>query len=91
MSRSLSRSAPILSFGRGNDVAGRIRSHFPDGVDALADGAVPNELVIPAVRNGGAFTSLRGFQGAPQRDIKFTTTFVRTYDCEFEKLDARRG
>lgn len=75
---------------RGNDVAERIRSHFPNGVDGLADGAVLNELVIPAVRNGGAFTSVRGFQGTPQRGIKFTTTFVRTYDCEFEKLDRLR-
>jgi NADPH:quinone reductase-like Zn-dependent oxidoreductase len=75
---------------RGNDVAERIRSHFPNGVDGLADGAVLNELVIPAVRNGGAFTSVRGFQGTPQRGIKFTTTFVRTYDCEFEKLDGLR-
>jgi hypothetical protein len=33
---------------------------------------------------------VRGFQGTPQRGIKFTTTFVRTYDCEFEKLDGLR-
>ena len=75
---------------RGDDVATRIREHFPDGVDGLADGAVLKELVIPAVRDGGAFTSVRGFQGVAQRDIKFTTTFVRTYDGEFEKLDHLR-
>src|SRR5215510_93638 len=75
---------------RGNDVATRILEHFPDGVDGLADGAVLNELVIPAVCNGGAFTSVRGFKGAPQRGIRFTTTFVRTYDCKFEKLDGLR-
>jgi hypothetical protein len=40
---------------------------------SVADGAVLNELVIPAVRDGGAFTSVRGFQGIPQRDIHFTT------------------
>jgi len=75
---------------RGDDVASRIREHFPEGVDGLADGAVLKELVIPAVRDGGAFTSVRGFQGVEQRDIKFTTTFVRTYDGEFEKLDNLR-
>jgi NADPH:quinone reductase-like Zn-dependent oxidoreductase len=75
---------------RGNDVAARIRQHVPDGVHGLADGAVLNELVIPAVRDGGAFTAVRGFKGAPQRDIKFTTTFVREYDGEFEKLDRLR-
>jgi NADPH2:quinone reductase len=75
---------------RGDDVASRIRGHFPQGVDGLADGAVLNELVIPAVRDGGAFTSIRGFQGIPQRDIRFTTTFVRSYAHEFEKLDRLR-
>jgi NADPH2:quinone reductase len=75
---------------RGDDVASRIRSHFPEGVDGLADGAVLNELVILAVRDGGAFTSVRGFEGIPQRDIRFTTTFVRNYAHEFEKLDQLR-
>ena len=58
--------------------------------DGLADGAVLNELVIPAVGDGGAFTSVRGFKGAPQRDIRFTTTMVRSYAQEFEKLDRLR-
>ncbi|MDP6874936.1 MAG: NADP-dependent oxidoreductase, partial [Alphaproteobacteria bacterium] len=75
---------------RGDDVATRIREHFPDGVDGLADGAVQNALVIPAVRDGGAFTAVRGYEGEPQRGITFTTTWVRTYDCEFEKLDRLR-
>lgn len=75
---------------RGDDVADRIRQHFPDGVDGLADGAVLNELVVPAVRDGGAFTAVRGFEGTAERDIRFTTTFVRTYDGEFEKLDRLR-
>src|SRR5271155_804168 len=75
---------------RGDDVASHIRKHFPQGVDGLADGAVLNELVIPAARDGGAFTSVRGFQGMPQRDIHFTATFVRSYAQEFEKLDRLR-
>ncbi len=75
---------------RGDDVASRFREHFPQGVDGLADGAVLNELVIPAVRDGGAFTSVRGFQGIPQRDIHFTATFVRSYAQEWEKLERLR-
>jgi hypothetical protein len=71
---------------RGDDVASRFRSHFPQGVDGLADGAVLNERVIPTVRDGGAFTSLRGFQCIPQRDIRFATTFLRSYAQEWEKL-----
>ena len=75
---------------RGDDVATRFREHFSDGVDGLADGAVQNELVIPAVRDGGAFTSVRGFIGEPLREISFTATMVRTYDGEFEKLEGLR-
>lgn len=75
---------------RGPDVAKRIREHFPEGVDGLADGAVLNEKVIEAVRDGGAFTAVRGFQGPPLRGIRFSTTFVRNYDREHEKLDRLR-
>lgn len=75
---------------RGDDVAARFRSHFPEGVDAVADGAVLNELVIPAVRDGGAYTSLRRFQGLPQRNIDFTKTLVSDYVHDWEKLDQLR-
>jgi NADPH:quinone reductase-like Zn-dependent oxidoreductase len=75
---------------RGDDVASRIRERFPQGVDGIADGAVLNELVIPAVRDGGAFTAVRGFQGVSQRNIHFTTTWVRSYAQEWEKLDRLR-
>ena len=75
---------------RGDDVADRIRKHFPAGVDGLADGAVLNDIVVPAVRDGGALTAVRGYEGNAARGIKFTTTFVRSYDGEYEKLDNLR-
>ncbi|PPR62934.1 MAG: Zinc-type alcohol dehydrogenase-like protein [Alphaproteobacteria bacterium MarineAlpha4_Bin2] len=75
---------------RGDDVTVRFREHFPDGVDGVADGAVLNEKIIPAVKNSGAFTSVRRFIGDPQRSIRFTATSVRDYDCEYEKLDRLR-
>jgi NADPH2:quinone reductase len=75
---------------RGRDVTTRIREHFPDGVDGLADGAVLKELTIPALRDGGSFTSVRGYEGDGQRGIIFTKTFVRAYDGETEKLDNLR-
>ena len=68
----------------------KIRAHFPDGVDGLADGALLNEKAILAVKDGGAFTSIRFFIGEPQRDIRFTATSVRNYDGEYEKLDRLR-
>lgn len=75
---------------RGDDFAERIREHFPDGVDGLADGALLNARAIPAVRDGGAYTSLRGFIGEPQRDIRFTATMVREYAEDTERLDRLR-
>lgn len=97
---SASDDALVSSLGadivvrRGDDVAERIRAHFPDGVDGLADGAVLNEKVIPAVRDGGAMTSVRGFAiegtSASTRGVSIDPTWVRRYDGEFEKLDHLR-
>ena len=75
---------------RGDDFAARVREQFPDGVDGLADGALLNERAIAAVGDGGAFTAIRGFPGVPQRGIRFSATWVRTYDGEWEKLDKLR-
>ncbi len=86
----------IASFGadiivpRGDDVAARFREHFPDGVDGLADGAVLNEKVVAAVRDGGGLTTVRGFEGEPERGIRFMPTWVRQYDGEHKKLDRLR-
>ena len=75
---------------RGSDFSDRIRAHFPDGVEGLADGALLNELALPAVRNGGVLTSVRGFEGDGQRGVRVLPTWVRRYDGEFEKLDQLR-
>ena len=86
----------VKSFGadivvpRGDDVADRIRVHFPNGVDGLADGAVLNEKAVWAVRDGGGFTAVRGFTGEPQRGVRFMPTWVRQYDEELDKLDTLR-
>ena len=84
----------VLSLGadivlpRGNHIARSIRERFPSGVDGLADGAVQNELVVDAVKDGGAFTAVRGYEGTSQRNINFTQTWVRSYDRQFEKLSS---
>ena len=76
---------------RGDDFAAKVRAHYPDGVDGLADGAVLNELCIDAVRDGGAFASIRGFRGEPQREIVFNATMVTTYDGRYDTLDRLRA
>jgi len=75
---------------RGEGFSAKIREHFSDGVDGLADGALLNELAIDAVKDGGSFTAIRGFKGKEQRDIRFTATWVTRYDGAYEKLDLLR-
>ena len=87
----------VCSFGahevirRGDDIADRIRALVPDGVDGLADGSIQNELLLPAVRDGGGFATVRGFQGPSERGITLHQVWVREYKTELEKLDELRA
>jgi len=75
---------------RGVDVAARIREHFPEGVDGLADGAVLNVAVLPAVRDGGAVATIRFYKGDGQRGLRVKPVAVREYAEAVEKLDHLR-
>ncbi len=75
---------------RGDDIAAQIRNVAPDGVDGLADGAVQNELAVGAVRDGGAFASVRGWSGDDERGITFHRTMVGRYDHRADLLDRLR-
>jgi NADPH2:quinone reductase len=75
---------------RGDDVAERIREHFPEGVDGLADGSVQDALVLPAVRDGGAVTTVRGYRGNGQRGVRVFPTLVRRVAQDRAALDRLR-
>jgi len=75
---------------RGDDVADRIREVVPDGVDAVADGAVQNALLFPAIRDGGGFATVRGFRADTPRGIVIHAVRVRDYVAEHDKLDRLR-
>ncbi len=75
---------------RGDDIADQIRKVAPEGVDGLADGAVQNELATGAVRDDGAFVSVRGWQG-DERGISFHRTMVTGYDHRADLLDQLRA
>jgi NADPH:quinone reductase-like Zn-dependent oxidoreductase len=75
---------------RGDDVADRIRAQFPDGVDGLADGAVQDALVLPAVKDGGAVATVRGYRGDGQRGLRVFPTMVRKVATERAMLDGLR-
>ena len=86
----------VTSFGadivlpRGDNFVDLVRAEFPQGVDGLADGAVLGEKVIHAVRDGGTFSSVRGWQGNGERKIRFASTSVREYALELGKLEKLR-
>ena len=75
---------------RGDDVAARVRELYPDGVDGLADGAVQDAAVLPAVRDGGAVATVRGYRGDGQRDLRVFPVMVREYAENAEALDRLR-
>lgn len=75
---------------RGDDLAGRIRDLFPDGVDAVADTALLHDDVVPALRDDGVFVSVRGWKGEPTRDIRFEAVWVFDEYHSHSKLDALR-
>jgi NADPH:quinone reductase-like Zn-dependent oxidoreductase len=75
---------------RGDDVADRIREHFPEGVDGLADGSVQDAAVLPAVKDGGVVTTVRGYRGDGRRDLRVMPVLVRRYAEEQAALDRLR-
>ena len=78
---------------RGEGVADRIREVVAEGVDGLADGAVQNDAVIPAVRDGGGIATVRGYAG-PQdgsdRGINWYPVMVWDYGENRPALDRLR-
>jgi NADPH:quinone reductase len=75
---------------RGPEFVERVREVVPQGADGLVDAAVLNELVIPAVRDGGRIATVRGFTGDAERGITFHPVSVRNYAREQGKLDRLR-
>jgi NADPH:quinone reductase-like Zn-dependent oxidoreductase len=75
---------------RGDDVAQRIREQVPGGVDGLADGSVQDELVLPAVKDGGAVATVRGYRGNGERGVRVFPTLVRRVAEDRAALDRLR-
>lgn len=76
---------------RGDDVATRIRELVPEGVDALADGAVQFERVAPAIRDGGAMAVVRtNWDGEPGRGITLHRIMVFGHARDAASLDELR-
>jgi NADPH:quinone reductase len=75
---------------RGPGFADRVREQFPEGIDALADGAITGDANFAAVRGGGGVAVVRGAQGEPGRGITVHEIWVRDYLTARDKLDRLR-
>ena len=80
---------------RGEGFAAAVRERFPDGVDGLADGSVQGAQVLPAVRDGGVVTTVRGYRGEDAdtelaRGVRVLPVMVRDYGHATAELDRLR-
>ncbi len=81
---------PAHIVARGNGFAAAVRGLVPDGVDALADAAVQRASVVDAVRDGGVFLDVRGWEGNGARGIRFEQIAVFAEYRSFDKLEQLR-
>lgn len=75
---------------RGDGFADSIKQIVPDGADAVADCAVQRDVVVPAVRNGGVFIDVRGWEGNGAAGVRFERVFVFAEYRSFDKLERLR-
>ncbi|PZE80247.1 NADP-dependent oxidoreductase [Curtobacterium sp. MCBD17_032] len=75
---------------RGDEFAASVRAIAPEGVDALFDCALQREGVVPALRDGGAFVDVRGWEGNGAPGIRFERVFVFSEYRSFDKLERLR-
>lgn len=75
---------------RGDDIAERVRERFPNGVDGAIDGALFNERLAPAVREGGTVVTLRMYSGEADRGVKMIPIRSKMHAEERDKLDSIR-
>jgi NADPH:quinone reductase len=62
---------------RGDRFGSKVRAEVPGGVDALFDTAVLGRDSFSAIRDGGAYVPVRGWDGSPsERDIRIRPVMV---------------
>jgi NADPH:quinone reductase-like Zn-dependent oxidoreductase len=75
---------------RGDGFAAAVRDRFPDGVDALLDGSLQAAEVTPAVRDGGAVATVRGWDGDDDERLSYHPVMVRDAAERRDLLDRLR-
>ncbi len=76
---------------RGEGFATAVRERYPDGVDGLADGSVQDAVVLPAVADGGAVATVRGYRGDGSRGLRVFPVLVAKVAEDHAALDRLRA
>ncbi len=76
---------------RGDGFADAVLREVPEGVDGLADGALLGEKALPAVRDGGAVATVRGWEGDGSRGLRVTPVWVREAAHRRDALEELRA
>ena len=88
--------AAVADFGadlilpRGDNLAARVRAQFPAGVDGAIDGALLNEELAPAVKDGATVVTLRMYSNVGERGVRFVPIRSKMHSEEWQKLDQLR-
>jgi NADPH:quinone reductase-like Zn-dependent oxidoreductase len=64
---------------RGDDAMQQIRELVPGGVDGLIDAAVLNKPAFAAIKDGGGYATVRGYDGETERGITIHNVRVAEY------------
>jgi NADPH2:quinone reductase len=72
---------------RGDDVPAEIKKLVPGGVDGLVDAAVIGQPILAAIRDGGGYAGVRGYQGETERGITIHLVQVSRYSENQAALD----
>ena len=75
-------------FARGDDLVDRVRSIYPDGVDAVLDAAVIGGPILGTIRDGGKVAAVRLFDAELERGIEVAQVRVSEYAENQAALDA---
>lgn len=75
---------------RGDDVATNVRAVVPGGVAGLVDGAVQDNLVLPAITDGGGLAVIRGWDGPTERGITIHKILVAGGVADTTRLERLR-
>ncbi len=76
---------------RGDGFADAVLREVPGGVDGLADGALLGATALPAVRDGGAVATVRGWEGDGTRGLRVTPVWVRDVAQRRDALEELRA